>query len=352
MRQHIPSPRRISLLVLGLLMAVSVQAQQRQRYSQYLLNAYLTNPALTGVEPYWDLRAGIAQQWVGLPGAPRSIYFTGHRGLYPRTRIVEEPVLNSLPARGRGLTPPTTTVQRVEREYGPQEFPDFHLGVGGQIFSEQTGPITYNGVTGSFAAHIRLVGKLRMGLGTSMEMLNYRLNPAAIEMLTANDITLTQNRVSLLLPTLNAGIAFYSQRFFLTASTRQLMRSRIVTNPASPTISGLETHYFLQGGLKVKLSQHIGLLPSMALRMRAPAPPSLDMSLQSSYKDLFFVGFSYRHLDAVVFLAGVRFHPNMRCDYAYDYTTTVLRGFTSGSHSLVLSIYPGYGKYGGRRFFW
>lgn len=337
---------------LGTLLPQQAQGQQRMRYSQYLLNTFLTNPAVTGVEPYWDLRAGFSQQWVGIPGAPRSIYLTGHRGLYNRNAQGEEFRMQSLPAHGRGHALPTQGKVLVERAPGTGPAPNFHMGVGAQLFSEQTGPISYSGLTGSFAAHLKLTGNLRMGVGASMEMLNYRLNPNSIEMLNAADITLTQNRVSLLLPTLNAGIVFYSPKFFVTAASRQLLRTRITVNPANPAISGLETHYFMQAGLKLKLAEQVTLSPSVALRMIAPAPPSLDISLQGAYKNQFFAGFSYRHRDALVFLAGFRFNQNFRLDYAFDYTTSSLTRFNSGSHSIVLSICPGFTKSGGRRFFW
>lgn len=354
MMQRLKQYRRHCWVIVALVMSwpALAHAQQRMRYSQYLLNTYLTNPAVTGVEPYWDLRAGVSQQWMGIPGAPRSIYITGHKGLFTRSKMEQELFFNSLPAHGRGKAEPTSSVIRTDGLSPNGAGPNFHMGVGAQIFSEQAGPITYNGITGSFAAHLKLVGNLRMGVGASMEMLNYRLNPASIEMLNANDITLTQNRVSLLLPTLNAGIVFYSPRFFVTGATRQLLRTRIQVNPANPTISGLETHYFLQAGLKLKLTEQVDLRPSMALRIISPAPPSLDLSLQGAYKDQFFLGFSYRHLDALVFMAGIRINQNFRFDYAYDYTTSSLSVFSTGSHSLVLSVCPGFAKAGGRRYFW
>ncbi len=354
MKRH-PEPRLLqgmAIVALLLLLPLASQAQQRMRYTQYLLNSFLTNPAVTGVEPYWDLRAGVSQQWVGIAGAPRSVYFTGHKGLYTRSKATEESILNSLPAHGRGKALPTTSLLQSTTPVASGEGPNFHMGVGAQLFSESSGPISYNGITGSVAAQMKLVGQLRMGVGASMEMLNYRLNPASIEMLNANDITLTQNRVSLLLPTLNAGIVFYTPRFFVMGSTRQLMRTRITVNPANPAISGLETHFFFQAGMKLKLAENIALTPSVALRMISPAPPSIDLSLQGAYKNQFFLGFSYRHTDALAFLAGFRFNQNFRLDYAYDYTTSSLTRVTSGSHSIVLSLCPGFVKVGGRRYFW
>lgn len=340
------------MLGMALVACSLLQAQQRMRYSHYLLNGFLTNPAIAGVEPYVDVRAGFSQQWVGFQGAPRSIYLTATKGLYDRDVAGETHITHSLPAHGRAQVGPTSSIMRAEKPAGLGDGPNFHMGLGMQLFSESTGPISYNGLTGACAAHLRLVGKLRMGIGASMEMLNYRLNPATIEMLNANDITLTTNRVSLLLPSLNAGIVFYAPRFFLAAASRQLLQNRIVTNPANPVVAGLEVHYFAQAGLRLKLAENLLFSPSLALRAISPAPPSIDLSLQVAYKDLLFLGMSYRPGDALAFLAGFRFHSQLRLDYAYDHTTSSLGRFNSGSHSIVLSIFPGYGKAGGRRYFW
>jgi type IX secretion system PorP/SprF family membrane protein len=340
------------LLFWVLLISGTAHSQQRMRYTQYLLNPFLTNPAVTGVEPYADIRAGFAQQWVGFKGAPRSVYLTAQKGLFTRNVVVEDLTLNSLPAHGRGKVGPTRTILQGKNMIGAGKGPDFHMGVGLQLFSESTGPIAYNGLAGSFAAHLKLVGKLRMGIGASMEMLNYRLNPATIEMLNDNDIALATNRVSLLLPSLNAGVVFYTPRFFIAAASRQVLQNRVEFNPANPVVSGLEIHYFAQAGLRLKLAENIMMTPSLAIRTVSAAPPSIDLSLQGAYKDLLFLGMTYRHQDALAWMAGFRFNQNFRLDYAYDYTTTQLGKFNSGSHSIVLSICPGYAKTGGRRYFW
>ncbi len=226
------------------------------------------------------------------------------------------------------------------------------MGAGFQVFSEKTGPISYTGVAASIAANIRVVGGLRMSIGANMEMLNYRLNPNSINFLQANDVVIPYSQASLMFPSLNAGFALYSQRFFLMGSTRQLMRSRITTNPNNPVVSGLETHYWAQAGLRLKAARNINLLPSIALRQISPAPPSLDLSLQGAWKETVYLGLSYRHEDALVFLAGFRFTPELRLDYAYDYTVSDLGGINSGSHSLVLSFFPRIVPKLGRKYFW
>ena len=60
------------------LAAGAAQAQQKPQYTQYTLNNYLLNPAITGIEDYADLKLGTRHQWSGLEGAPESYYATLH----------------------------------------------------------------------------------------------------------------------------------------------------------------------------------------------------------------------------------------------------------------------------------
>ena len=56
------------LFALGTGMAL--HAQQRPQYTQYILNNYILNPALSGIENYTDVKISGRDQWVGLGGAP------------------------------------------------------------------------------------------------------------------------------------------------------------------------------------------------------------------------------------------------------------------------------------------
>src|SRR6476620_11018083 len=51
-------------------------AQQRPQYTQYILNNYIINPALSGIENYTDVKISVRDQWIGLTGAPQTVYFT------------------------------------------------------------------------------------------------------------------------------------------------------------------------------------------------------------------------------------------------------------------------------------
>jgi type IX secretion system PorP/SprF family membrane protein len=66
-----------SFLTFILLLSVhSLFSQQRPYYTQYILNNYIINPALAGIENYWDVKISHRHQWVGLNGAPITTYLT------------------------------------------------------------------------------------------------------------------------------------------------------------------------------------------------------------------------------------------------------------------------------------
>src|SRR5438094_10543188 len=64
------------LIVASVVITNLVAAQQRSHYTQYILNNYILNPAISGIENYTDVKISARDQWVGLNGAPRTAYFT------------------------------------------------------------------------------------------------------------------------------------------------------------------------------------------------------------------------------------------------------------------------------------
>jgi type IX secretion system PorP/SprF family membrane protein len=229
---------------------------------------------------------------------------------------------------------------------------NFHLGLGGAIFSERTGPISYNGVSGAFSGHLRLTGELKLSIGASVELLNYRLDPGAISFLEQNDVVIASNTTNLFLPGLNAGFALYSKSFFIAGATRQLLQNRIQINPQNPVISGLEIHYVAQAGYRIRIQDDISLLPSVIVRYINPAPPSLELSLRAYLKDFVFLGASYRHQDAVIGMLGINLNHRVGLQYSYDFTTSNLRSVSAGTHSLVLALRLASPGEENRQYFW
>lgn len=327
-----------------------LMGQQRMQYSQYLWNGFLMNPALAGIEDYVDLRSGYSHQWAGFEGAPRGLYLTGHGAIKPKARVEASEVLTSLPTPGRGRYNPTSIVERTTPI--AEADPAFKMGLGGNVYAERTGPLSYNGIGASFSSNLRLKDELRLAIGVNLELMNYRFDPNKVTLSDGNDPAVLGTASSFILPSINAGFALYSQRFFLAASSRQLLQNRIQINPANPTISGLEVHYWMQGGLRLQVADNLELIPSAAFRFISPAPASMDLSLQAHIKDFLILGASYRHKDALVALVGLHLNNTLTLNYSYDYTTSALSNVSAGSHGISLGLRLGNKGATERRYFW
>ncbi len=340
------------LLVLAFgLGAGSLSAQQRMQYSQYLTNAYLQNPAFAGMEDYGDLRLGYSHQWAGFEGAPRGLFLTGHTRIHSSEPTQSVTSTTSLPAPARGQYQPTeaTSTSTTSRP------PGLKIGVGGTVYSEQTGPISYNGVSAGFSTHILMVPKrvVYVSVGGNVELMNYRVNPNEVSLTDANDIAVMGAMTNLFLPGLNAGVSVYNDRFFLSAATRQLLRNRIQINPNNPFLSRLAVHYHFMAGYRISLNESTKLIPTAALRYVDPAPASWEIGARIDFKDNFQLGASYRHQDAIVVLIGLKLWEEFTLLYSYDFTTSNLRNQSAGTHGISLGyrLQKGGGK-PMRRYFW
>jgi len=64
------------MVIMSLFFVMKSIAQQRPYYTQYIMNNYLINPAVAGIENYWDAKLSHRLQWVGLQDAPITTYLT------------------------------------------------------------------------------------------------------------------------------------------------------------------------------------------------------------------------------------------------------------------------------------
>src|SRR4249920_3022539 len=67
-----------SITALSCLLSLTAFSQAKPFYTQYILNNYILNPAVTGIENYTDVKLSYRNQWAGINGAPVTTYFTIH----------------------------------------------------------------------------------------------------------------------------------------------------------------------------------------------------------------------------------------------------------------------------------
>ncbi|MBC7391136.1 MAG: type IX secretion system membrane protein PorP/SprF [Opitutaceae bacterium] len=291
------------------------QAQQRAQYSQYMINQYVLNPALTGTYDYAHIVAGYRNQWVGNNfegAAPVTYYLSGH-----------------------------TSIARGSRK--PHPYRNKHAGyhsVGGMIYNDQTGPTSRMGIQGSYAYNERISGNWRASLGVFLGVMQYSLNTSKLHFAESEAVS-SQTR---LVPDGSIGGWVYNKHVYVGVAVSQIFQSRLNFDiPATgQDVQGvgskLANHYFITSGIKIDVAPDWAVVPSIMLKYNNPAPVSIDINGKVRYKDMVWVGASYRNLDSFTALFGFVIGKQLEFGYSYDYTISKINAYTSGSHEVLLGL--------------
>jgi type IX secretion system PorP/SprF family membrane protein len=311
------------ILLLGFLVMASLalRAQQRPQFSQYMINPYVLNPAVGGVEKYVDIRAGYRNQWVGFTDAhPVTTYLSVHGPI------------------GQAKCFNTRTKHRTN---------GFH-GVGGYVMHDKTGPISRIHGYVSYAYHLQMAKKTFISLGLSGGVQQFRLDANQLDIRNPDqssvnyqgaDYAVLSNRYQRTLPDISAGAWFYSSDFFAGASVGQIAGSPLELdfNGVSKENQGkLVHHYFLISGYRFRVDRDLSVIPSIAAKGVGNAPLSLDLNCKVRYLDSYWAGVSYRKGAAVAVMAGIVINKMFDVSYSYDAQTTDIRKYAYGSHEIVV----------------
>lgn len=321
--------RFLFLCVVFLAMVQCAFAQQRPQYTQYVFNNYLLNPAVSGIENYIDLKAGYRSQWTGLEGAPVTSYLTINA---PIGQGFLQGDASAMPA-GAGENPYSRSYTQDYMAAEP------HHGVGFQIVSDKTGPITQTTMDFSYAYHLGLTDKLNLAVGVSAGLNHISLNTAEITLENPLDPAISNGNNSQWKPDLGMGIWAYSGNYYLGASVQQLLKQNLYFNTSS-TVTQSQTvpHYFFTAGVKLPVSEDIALMPSVLVKVIQPVPTTFDVNLKMAFQDIFWIGGSYRKDDSFGALAGINISSSINVGYSYDLTTSALKTVSNGTHEIVIGI--------------
>jgi type IX secretion system PorP/SprF family membrane protein len=314
-----------------LMTTATLRAQQLPQFSQYMHNVYLLNPAAACLESDIDINLGFRQQWAGFDGAPQTYYLSGAIDLGKGSR--SPGASYAIPISVQGAVGQGSTVRHAK-----------HI-VGGMAAVDEYGLFKRTSVMAGYAYHHPIGRDYYVGVGTSMGWygLNFGADKVRLERpldFTYNDFIFNGTRGNLF--DINAGLFVYSSRAFVGYSVYQLGRNEINlgnrTSATNLSEARLETHHYVTGGYSIALSEDLDLTPSAMLKVRPPAPLSVDFNVRLEWQRQFWLGLSYRNQDAVSVLAGLRVNEWLRAGYSYDYVTSQINDLSSGSHEIVLGL--------------
>lgn len=322
--------------ILIILFATCLQyvfAQQRPYYTQYILNNYIINPAVAGIENYTDIKLSHRHQWVGLQDAPVTSYFTIH-GAFSKDDYGRETATTQ---HAQGQNP------RGEAYWRNYEAAPSHHGWGATIINDVTGPLNRFGAFATYAYHIGINAQTNLSLGVSGGFTQLGLNTAKLNFYQVGDPSALGNgNLYTVKPDLSAGLWLYGKDYFVGLALQQIIPQSLVFSQNAlvkqDSIGRLVPHTFLQAGYRIQLSDDVSMLPSLMLRYIKPLPIGVDVNAKLQYQDLLWIGANYRVQDGFAGMLGINLNSTFNIGYSYDYTTSSLQSVSRGSHEVVVGI--------------
>ncbi|HEU4471386.1 MAG TPA: type IX secretion system membrane protein PorP/SprF [Flavisolibacter sp.] len=323
--------KRTLLMLLVVLAANFVSAQQKPHYTQYILNQYIVNPAITGIENYIDLKASHRHQWVGLQDAPVTTYLTVHGPIGKKDYRTTATSFEMEGENPRG--------QRYWENYTAAEP---HHGVGLQVVNDVTGPLRNFSAYATYAYHLGISPRTSLsgGFGVGMQRMSLdasKLNfgDVTVDPAVYGSGVLNKTRLDVM-----AGLYLYSADYFVGVSAQQIVPQRIDFSSGyiRPNEGKSVPHVFATAGYRLLLGPDFNLIPSLMVKYINPIPVQIEANAKLQYRDLAWLGASYRRSDGFAAMLGLNVSNRFNVGYAYDYTTSNLNNFTKGTHEIVVGL--------------
>lgn len=330
--------KKILSCVVSVIWCLLVHAQQKPHYTQYILNQYILNPALTGIENYMDIKLSHRHQWVGVDGNPITTYLTFHMPIGKEdTRTT--PTSFRIP----GVNPRGTNYWEEYNAAKP------HHGVGFQIINDNTGPLNRFAAYATYAYHLGLTDRLSMSGGIGVGITNLSIDASKLDFgsVSVDPAVYGSGTINKIKPDLMAGVYFYSADYFFGLSAQQIVPQTVHFSDNTITTTGVKNvpHFFATAGYRFMLGEDFNVIPSVMLKYVSPVPPQVDINAKIQYLDLVWLGASYRTGEGFAGMAGINVSNTFNVGYAYDYTTSRLNTVSKGTHEILVGFILG-NKYG------
>lgn len=326
-------------IILIVFITIHGKAQQRPYYTQYIMNNYLINPAVAGIENYWDLKLSHRMQWVGLQDAPVTSYITIQGPVHKADYNNE----TATTFHADGQNPRGTNYWR---DYTA---PDPHAGIGFTMINDRTGPLNRFAAYGTYAYHVGLSSTTNLSAGISAGFTNMSLDASKLNFgtISVDPAVGSSGLINKIKPDISAGLWLYSSDYFIGLSAQQIVPEQIAFSDNTVYVDKgkLVPHLFLSAGYRMQMSDDVSFLPSVLIRYINPLPIGFDMNAKFQYQDLLWAGASYRYQDGFAAMIGVNLNHNINIGYSYDMQTSQLNTVSKGTHEILIGFLLG-NKYG------
>ncbi len=290
-------------LVFNFCFLINGIAQQDPQFSQNMFIKLPINPGYAGINGAICATAVYRTQWVGFPGAPKTIFFSAD-----------------------------APIQAL------------HGGVGLTVMNDQLGNLYNTWVRGAYSYHLSVgpEGKLGIGIDAGIYQTHFADNWLAPDGTNGHNGSAQDNAIpaaGITKMTYDVGLGLYyrTNQLYVGISASHLPQQQLKAQDLDYTAA---RHYYIMAGYDFFLSSALTLRPSVLVKSDASVT-TFDANVNILWNNMLWVGVSYRLQDAIVPMLGFAWSPNakstLKIGYAYDLGTSDLKTYHSNTHEILLN---------------
>lgn len=281
-----------------MLLPIASFAQQDAQYTQYMYNTTVVNPAYAGSRQAMSLFALHRTQWVGIEGAPVTNSFS-----------INTPISES------------------------------KVGLGLSFVNDQIGPSDENNIAIDFSYTIPASEKYKMSFGIKASANLLNVDFTKLDQYPGDPI-FEENIDNKFSPNIGVGFYLHSDKGYLGLSAPNLIETEhfdgSATSSSTSHIATEKINYYLIAGYVFDMSPSLKFKPSLQTKYVQGAPLQVDLSANFMIEEKFVAGLAYRWSAAMSAMVGFQVSDSFFVGYAYDFDTTDLADYNSGSHEIFL----------------
>ncbi len=329
-------------VAVAVLITTLVYSQAKPSYTQYVLNNYILNPAVTGIENYVDIKVSNRNQWTGIPGAPNTNYIT-IQGPIGKTDMRTSATSFDVPGKN----------PRGKQYWQDYTAPPPHHGIGFSVINDKAGYLNRWSTYASYAYHLPISVKTTLAVGFNAGISSVTLDRSKINFanLDPNDpaIGYSSGDLKKIKPEVGAGLWLYSAKYFAGISVLNIIPGKFKFVKDQKYGTYYTPNYFATVGYRMNLNEDLNLIPSVMVQYWQPQLLGVHVNAKLQYLDRLWVGGSYRYGNFVSgygAMAGLNISNILNVSYAYEVATTSrLRAYTGNTHEIMVGFMLG-NKYG------
>lgn len=298
--------RKLIIVFFSLTFGSIAFTQQERQVSHYMYDHISFNPGSAGSTDMISAAIIGRWQWVGIDGAPEN---------------------------------------KIANLSAPFKLGSTHHGAGLSVWHDQLGFTSDIDFSLSYAYQFS-VGGGRLGIGISGNGVYRQLDPKWYVPSTpphvdpGSDGAIPQGSQNEMKFDMGFGLFYQTDELYVGISSTHLLENEFNYSSDVPTggtaNEKLIRNYFLTAGYNLALSNPlIEFQPSVFIQSDAVST-KIDVNATLMYNKKFWGGVSYRVGSAVVGMVGLSVFNGVRIGYAYDFATSALTKFSSGSHEVMI----------------